>query len=158
MRVRKAVVSGIGVNPSTLAALDLVLAPHLTQLALVPYELELSLGDLRTEFFRTYAEWLADIRKFPDVDDEVEAQLRGLRWPSLGVLVEVDPQLFAVVLLVLGDEVLEDLEHGRDALVPVQWVPQGIDEVELRGRRIVVRGQALELPPRHAGGRPRLAS
>lgn len=156
MRVRKASVSGVGVNPSMLAALEL--APPSTMMQLVPFELELSLGDLRPEFFRHYAEWLADMREFPDVDDEVEEQLRGLRWPSLGVLVEVEPQLFAVVLLVLGDEVLEDLEHGRDAMVPVQWVPQGIDEVELRGRRIVVRGQALELPRRQPTLRPGLAS
>lgn len=152
MRVRKATISGTGVNPATLAslALDTARAPRLRE---VPYELELSLGDLRPEFFRGYAAWMADVRAFPDPDDELEAQLRALGWPQLGSLLEVAPEVFAVVLLCLGDEVLDDLEHGRDAMVPVEWVPQGIDEVELRGRRIVVRGQALAVPRRAPGPR-----
>ena len=143
MRVRKATVAGVGVNPATLAILDLELGT-----GAVPYELELSLADLRPDFFRTYVEWLADMREYPDPDDEVEAQLRALRWPSLGVLIEVEPQLFALVMLLLGKEVLADLEHGRDAMVPVQYVPSSVDEVELRGRRIVLRGSAFVLPSR----------
>jgi len=145
MRVRKATVAGVGVNPATLAMLDLEVTAEL-----VPYELELSLGDLRPDFFRGYAEWVADMREFPDPDDEIQDRLRALRWPSLGVLVEVEPELFAVVMLILGKDILADLEHGRDALVPVQWVPQSVDELELRGRRIVVRGSAFALPPRRA--------
>ena len=143
MRVRKATVAGVGVNPATLAILDLQLGT-----GEVPYELELSLADLRSDFFRTYVEWLADMREFPDPEDEVEAQLRALRWPSLGVLIEVEPELFALVLLLLGKEILADLEHGRDAMVPVQYVPRSVDEVELRGRRIVLRGGAFVLPHR----------
>jgi hypothetical protein len=143
MRVRKATVAGVGVNPATLAILDLQLGT-----GEVPYELELSLADLRPDFFRTYVEWLADMREFPDPDDEVEAQLRALRWPSLGVLIEVEPELFALVLLLLGKEILADLEHGRDAMVQVQYVPRSVDEVELRGRRIVLRGSAFVLPHR----------
>jgi len=139
MRVRKAIVSGIAVDPATLAILDLSLAPTEE----VGYELELSLGDLRAEFFRHYAEWLADMREYPDPDDEIEARMRDLGWPSLSVLLEVDAELAAVVLLVLGKDLLSDLEHGRDAMVPVRWVPDSVDEVELRGRRIVVRGKAL---------------
>lgn len=152
MRVRKAIVAGNGVNPSTLAQLAVVTdgAPALRE---VPYELELSLGDLRPEFFRRFAEWMMDMREYPDPDDEIEAQLRHLRWPSLGVLLEVSPELFAVILLVLGREVLDDLEHGRDAMVAVEYVPRGIDEVEVRGRRIVIRGQALAVPLR-TGPRP----
>jgi hypothetical protein len=107
------------------------------------FELELTLGDLRPAFFRHYAEWLADMREFPEPDDEVEAQLRALAWPSLGVLLEVAPDVFAVVLLVLGDEVLADLDRGRDALEAVRLVPRSIDEVEVRGRRICVRGTVL---------------
>lgn len=141
MRVRKATVSGVGVNPATLAILDLDITG-----GDVPYELELSLADLRTAFFRLYAEWLADMREFPDPDDEIEASLRALGWPSLAVLIEVAPDVFAVVMLVLGDELLADLEHGRDAMAPVRYVPRSVDEVELRGRRIVVRGQAQALP------------
>jgi hypothetical protein len=144
MRVRKATIAGVGINPNALAIFDLDVGTE------VPYELELSLGDLRPEFFRIYADWLADMREFPDPDDEIEDRLRALRWPSLGVLVEVEPALFAVVMLVLGKEVLADLEHGRDALVQVQWVPRPADEVELRGRRIVMRGTAIALPVRHA--------
>lgn len=139
MRVRKATVSGVPVNPATLAILDL--SPAATEE--VGYELELSIGDLRAEFFRHYAEWMLDMREFPDPDDEIEARLRELRWPSLGVLLEVDAELAAVVLLVLGKDLLADLEHGRDAMVPVRWVPDTVDEVELRGRRIVLRGRAL---------------
>jgi hypothetical protein len=30
-------------------------------------------------------------------------------------------------------------------MVPVRWVPDTVDEVELRGRRIVLRGQALQV-------------
>jgi hypothetical protein len=141
MRVRKATVSGVPVNPATLAMLDLSLAATDE----VGYELELSLGDLRAEFFRHYAEWLADMREYPDPDDEIEARLRELRWPSLGVLLEADPETAAVVLLVLGKEILADLEVGRDAMVPVRWVPDTVDEVELRGRRIVLRGRALQV-------------
>jgi hypothetical protein len=152
MRVRKATVSGTGVNPATLALLAVSdRAPSLRE---VPYELELSLGDLRPEFFKTYGEWMRDMRELPDPDDEIEAQLRALGWPALGVLIEVEPELFAVVLLILGRELLDDLEHGRDAMVPVEFVPRGVDEVELRGRRIVVRGQALALPRRANGPRP----
>ena len=33
--------------------------------------------------------------------DEVEAHLRALRWPSLSVLIEVAPELLAIVLLVV---------------------------------------------------------
>jgi len=154
MRVRKATISGTGVDPATVASLAFDTA-HQPTLREVPYELELSLADLRPEFFRHYAAWMADMREFPDPDDEVEAQLRALRWPSLGVLIEVAPELFAVVLLVLGRELLDDLEHGRDAMVPVEWVPRDIDEVELRGRRIVVRGPAFAVPRRVPGPRPR---
>jgi len=143
MRVRKATIAGLPVNPATFAILDLSI-----DTGSVPYELELSLADFRAEFFRTYAAWLADMREYPDPDDELESKLRELRWPSLAVLLEAAPDLFAVVMLVLGDEVLADLEHGRDAFAPVQYVPAGVDEVELRGRRIVVRGQAFALPPR----------
>jgi hypothetical protein len=145
MRVRKATIAGVGVNPSALAILDLDRGTE------VPYEVELSLGDLRPDFFRLYADWLADMREFPDPDDEIEERLRALRWPSLGVLVEVEPALFAIVMLVLGKEVLADLEHGRDALVQVQYVPRPADEVELRGRRIVMRGHAIALPVRSSG-------
>jgi len=152
MRVRKATVSGTGVDPSTLAILAVSDgAPALRE---VPYELELSLGDLRPEFFAHFADWMADMREFPDPDDEIEAQLRALRWPSLGVLIEVERELFAVILLILGRRLLDDLEHGRDAMVAVEWVPRGVDEVELRGRRIVVRGQALAVPRRAPGPRP----
>jgi len=65
-----------------------------------------------------------------------------------GVLIEVEPQLCALVMLLLGKELLADLEHGRDAMVPVQYVPRSVDEVELRGRRIVLRGSAIVLPHR----------
>jgi hypothetical protein len=143
MRVRKATIAGVGVDPATLAVLDLEVRTEP-----VPYEVELTLGDLRPAFFRHYAEWLTDMREFPDPEDEVEERLRALGWPSLGVLIEVEPALFAVVMLVLGDEILADLEHGRDALAAVQWVPRSVDEVELRGRRLVLRGTALALPPR----------
>ncbi len=147
MRVRKATIAGNGVNPSAFAQLAVDHAGA-TMLREVPYELELSLGDLRPEFFRRYAEWMMDMREYPDPDDEIEAQLRALRWPSLAVLLEVSPELFAVILLVLGREVLDDLEHGRDAMVAVEYIPRGIEEVELRGRRIVVRGPALAIPAR----------
>jgi hypothetical protein len=142
MRVRKATIAGVVVNPSTFAILDLDAGVE------QPYQLELSLADFRAAFFRTYAEWLADMREYPDPDDELEAQLRALRWPSLSVLLEAAPDVLAVVLLVLGDEVLADLEHGRDAFAPVQYVPHTVDEVELRGRRIVMRGKAFALAPR----------
>lgn len=145
MRVRKATIAGVGVNPASLALLDLGRGAGVAADD-VPFELELTLGDLRAGFFRHYADWLADMREYPDPDDEVEARLRALGWPSLGVLLEVEPELFVVVLLVLGDALLADLEHGRDALEPVLWVPRDVDEVELRGRRIVVRGRALALP------------
>ena len=140
MRVRKATVSGAAVNPATLAILDVDV--DTTE---VPFELELSLGDLRPAFFRQYVEWLADLREFPDPDDEVQVRLRELGWPTLGILAEAAPDLFVVVMLVLGDEVLADLEHGRDALAVVRYVPRSVDEVELRGRRLVLRGQALDL-------------
>lgn len=143
MRVRKATIAGVGVNPASLAILDLGRDAGPGDL---PFELELTLGDLRPEFFRHYAEWLADLREYPDADDEVEARLRALGWPSLGVLIEIEPELFVVVMLVLGDDVLADLDHGRDALEPVRWVPREVDEVELRGRRIVLRGRAIALP------------
>jgi hypothetical protein len=107
------------------------------------FELELTLGDLRPAFFKVYAEWLADMRAFPDPDDEIEARLRELGWPSLGVLLEVAPDAFALVLLILGDEVLADLDRGGDALEVVRIVPRSIDEVEVRGRRICVRGTVL---------------
>jgi hypothetical protein len=150
VRVRKAIISGVPVDPSALALLAIERA-----VGEAPFELELTLADLRASFFRTYAEWLADMREYPDPDDEVERRLRGLGWPSLGALVEVDPALAAVVLLVLGRELLADLEEGRDPLAPVRWVPRSVEEIELRGRRIVLRGPALALPPRLAGaGRP----
>lgn len=142
MRVRKATVAGAVVDPAALALIHLD-----ADLDAVPFELELTLADLRPAFFRRYVEWLADMREYPDPDDEVEARLRHLAWPSLGVLVEVDPELFVVVLLVLADELLADLEDGRDPLALVRWVPREVDEVELRGRRIVLRGSALALPP-----------
>jgi hypothetical protein len=107
------------------------------------FELELTLGDLRPAFFRQYAEWLADMRELPDPDDEIEASLRGLGWPSLGVLLEVAPDVFALVLLVLGDEVLADLDHRGDPLEPVRVIPSEIVEVEVRGRKICVRGTVL---------------
>ncbi len=144
MRVRKAFVAGVGVNPSTLSPPDLVLGRH-QGLEELPFEVEFTLADLRPEFFAHYAAWLAELRDDPDEDDELEAQLRALAWPALGVLREVEPELFAVVMLCLGDEVLLDLEHGRDPSVAVRWVPASVDEIEVRGRRIVLRGKALEL-------------
>jgi hypothetical protein len=144
MRVRKAFVAGVGVHPSTLSPPDLVVDRH-QGLEEVPFEVEFTLADLRPEFFVHYAAWLADMRVDPDEDDELEVQLRALAWPSLGVLQEVAPELFAVVMLCLGDEVLLDLEHGRDPAVAVRWVPASVEEIELRGRRIRLRGVALEL-------------
>jgi hypothetical protein len=146
MRVRKASIAGVGVNPNALSPP----IRHLHDAVLVeaPYELTFSLGDLRPAFFRHYADWLLDMREFPDPDDELEAQLRGLGWPSLGVLAEVDAHTFAVVLLALGSELLIDLEWGRDPLVPLRWALASVDEVELTGRRITARGVALELPGR----------
>ena len=70
MRVRKATVSGLAVNPATLGILDLDVGS-----GEVPYELELSLGDLRPAFFRHYFEWLADIREFPDPHGPLETDL-----------------------------------------------------------------------------------
>ena len=35
-----------------------------------------------------------------------------------------------------------------DALVAVEYIPRGVEEVELRGRRIVLRGPALAVPAR----------
>jgi hypothetical protein len=143
MRVRKARIAGVGVDPHALA-------PPTYHLAEAPapsrYELGFSLGDLRPAFFRQYADWLADMREYPDPADELEAELRDRRWPSLGVLAEIDPHLFAVVLLALGDELLRDLEWGRDPMVPLRWALISVDEVELRGRTITARGAALALP------------
>ena len=144
MRVRKATISGATVDPNTLASPN----PHIAtpaSLAESRYELAFTMGDLRPAFFRAYAEWLADLREYPDPDDELEADLRRLGFPSLGVLAENDPHTLAIVLLAMGKELLADLEHGRDPLVPVKWTLLGIDEVELTGRRITVRGKAVEL-------------
>jgi hypothetical protein len=142
MRVRKASIAGVGVDPHALA-------PPTYHLATAPaparYELGFSLGDLRPAFFRHYADWLVDMREYPDAADELEAQLRERRWPSLGTLAEIDPHLFTVVLLALGDELLRDLEWGRDPLVPLRWALISIDEVELCGRSITARGDALAL-------------
>jgi hypothetical protein len=151
MRVRKATISGAAVDPNAMASPN----PHVATaaaLAQFPYELSFTLGDLRPAFFRAYAEWLADMREYPDPDDELEADLRRLRWPSLGVLVETAPDTLAIVLLAMGKELLADLEHGRDPMVPVRWTLGSIDEVELTGRRIVARGTAVGLA--HAGGPP----
>jgi hypothetical protein len=144
MRVRKATISGAAVDPNTMASPN----PHAASpasLAQTTYELAFTLGDLRPEFFRAYAEWLADMREYPDPDDELEAELRRLAWPSLGVLVETSPETLALVLLAMGKELLGDLEHGRDPLVPVRWTLVSVDEVELTGRRIVVRGNAIAM-------------
>jgi hypothetical protein len=151
MRVRKATISGATVDPNTLASPN----PHVASPAsLAPsrFELSFTLGDVRPEFFREYAEWLADMREYPDPDDELEEELRRLRWPSLGVLVEASPETLALVLLAMGKELLADLEHGRDPLVPVRWTLTSVDEVELTGRRIIARGTAIELV--RAGGPP----
>ncbi|MCA9674917.1 MAG: hypothetical protein H6709_21220 [Kofleriaceae bacterium] len=154
MRVRKAFVAGVGVDPSTLSPPNLTFGRNPTGLEELPYEVEFTLADLRTEFFVRYGAWIADLREDPDEDDELEAQLRQLAWPSLGVLLEVEPELCAVVLLCMGRELLLDLEHGRDPAVAVRWVPASVDEVELRGRRIVLRGTALELRRRPVALRP----
>jgi hypothetical protein len=151
MRVRKATISGAAVDPNTLASPNL----HFTTAppcATSTYELAFTLADLRPQFFRGYADWLTDMREYPDPDDELEADLRRLGWPSLGVLVEVSPATLAIVLLAMGNELLADLEHGRDPMVPVRWTVGSVDEVELTGRRITVRGTAIELA--RAGGAP----
>jgi len=148
MRVRKAFIAGVGVDPHALAPPTRNFDHDDVELVEVSYELTFSIGDLRPQFFRHYADWLVDMREYPDPDDELEAQLRGLAWPSLGVLAEVDPHLFAVVLLALGHELLTDLEAGRDPMVPVRYALTSVDEVELRGSRIALRGTAWELPAR----------
>jgi len=148
MRVRKASVAGVGVDPNALAPPSSDFVRDSIVRRELGYELTFSLGDLRPDFFRHYVEWLADMREYPDPDDELESQLRGLGWPALGVLAEADPHLFAVVLLAMGRELLLDLEWGRDPLVPLQYALASLDEVELRGRRIAVRGHAFELPSR----------
>jgi hypothetical protein len=145
MRLRKASVAGIAVNPAVLAPRNTHFGRSGEHLPVTPYEIAFTLSDLRPEFFRHYAEWLLDMREFPDPDDEVEAQLRDLDWPSLGVLAEVEKEVFAVVMLCLGHEVLLDLEHGRDPMVRVEYVPNSVDEVQLRGRTIVMRGTAIPL-------------
>jgi hypothetical protein len=38
-----------------------------------------------------------------------------------------------------------DPEWGRDPLVRVEFAPSSVDEVELRGRNIVLRGVAMAL-------------
>lgn len=144
MRVRKATISGASVDPDAVASP----APHTkspASLAQARYELAFSIADLRPAFFRAYTDWLADMREYPDPDDELEADLRGLGWPSLGVLAEVSAETFAIVLLAMGSELLGELEHGRDPMVPVRWTLVSVDEVELTGRRIVLRGHAIEL-------------
>ncbi|HTJ41680.1 MAG TPA: hypothetical protein VL463_06270 [Kofleriaceae bacterium] len=143
MRVRKATISGAVVDPNAMASPN-PHAPSPTLQVESAFELSFTLGDLRPQFFRAYADWLADMREYPDPDDELEADLRRLRWPSLGVLVEVEPETLAIVLLAMGKELLADLEHGRDPLVPVRWTLVSVDEVELTGRRIVLRGTAIE--------------
>jgi hypothetical protein len=145
MRVRKASIAGVGVDPNALTP-SILLSTTARTSARATFEVTFSLGDLRSSFFRQYLDWLADLREYPDPDDELASQLRALAWPSLGVLAEVDPHLFAVVLLALGDELLRDLEWGRDPMVPVRWILTSIDEVELTGRRITARGVAVELP------------
>lgn len=151
MRVRKATISGTAVDPNTMASPN-PRAASPASLAQTTYELAFTLGDLRPSFFRAYAAWLADMREHPDPDDELEADLRRLAWPSLAVLVEAAPDTLAIVLLAMGKELLGDLEHGRDPLVPVRWTLVSVDEVELTGRRIVVRGAAVELV--RTGGAP----
>ena len=144
MRVRKATISGATVDPNAMASPN----PHAASpasLAQTRYQLAFTIGDLRPDFFRTYAAWIDDMREFPDPDDELEAELRRLRWPSLGVLLEVSPETLAIVLLAMGKELLADLEHGRDPMVPVRWTLTSVDEVELTGRRVLVRGVAIEL-------------
>ena len=144
MRVRKATISGATVDPNAMASPN----PHVASpasLAPSTYQLAFTLGDLRPDFFRAYADWLDDMREYPDPDDELEAELRRLEWPSLGVLVEVSPETLAIVLLAMGKELLADLEHGRDPMVPVRWTLTSVDEVELTGRRVIVRGTAIEL-------------
>jgi len=148
MRVRKAFIAGIGVDPNALATPNLRLPLGERGVALpatTPYELSFALTDLRVEFFRAYFDWIADMREHPDPDDELEARLRELAWPPLGALAEAEPETFAVVLLAMGKELLADLEHGRDPLVPVRWTLASVDEVELCGRRIVLRGDAVGL-------------
>jgi hypothetical protein len=144
MRVRKATISGASVDPNALASPT----PHTSSpasLAQAAYELAFSIADLRPGFFRAYAEWIADMREYPDPDDELEADLRRLGWPSLGVLAEVSPETFAIVLLAMGTELLTDLEHGRDPMVRVRFTLTSVDEVEITGRRITLRGRAIEL-------------
>lgn len=147
MRVRKATIAGVGVDPNVLAPPARAVDTGAAVPQAIAYEVTFSLADLRADFFRAYTEWLADMRDYPDPDDELEAQLRALRWPSLGVLAEVDAETFAVVLLAMGKELLADLEHGRDPFVPVRWTLTSVDEVELHGRRIVLRGTALAVLP-----------
>ena len=151
MRVRKATIAGTSVDPNALAS-PTPHRPEHASLAQASYELAFSIGDLRPAFFRAYVDWLADLRQYPDPDDELEADLRRLGWPSLGVLAEASPHTFAIVLLAMGSELLADLEHGRDPMVPVRWTLISVDEVELTGRRIVLRGTAIELKPN--GGAP----
>ena len=145
MRLRKASVAGIEVNPSVLAPRNIDFGQSGGPVSAIPYEIAFTLSDLRPEFFRHYAEWVVDMREFPDPDDEIEAQLRALGWPSLGVLAEVEREVFAVVMLCLGYDALIDLEHGRDPMVCVEYVPNTVDEVELRGKNIVMRGEAFPL-------------
>ena len=148
MRVRKALIAGIGVDPNALALPNLRLPLVDRGVALpatTPYEVSFALTDLRAELFRSYFEWLADMRSHPDPDDELEARLRELAWPSLGALADADPETFAVVLLAMGKDLLADLERGRDPMVPVRWTLASVDEVELCGRRIVLRGDAVGL-------------
>jgi hypothetical protein len=148
MRVRKATIAGVGVDPNVLAPPARAVETGAATPQSTAYEVAFSLADLRSDFFRAYTDWLADMREYPDPEDELEAQLRALRWPSLGVLAEVDAETFAVVLLAMGRELLTDLEHGRDPMVPVRWALTSVEEVELKGRRIVLRGSALAVRPR----------
>jgi len=144
MRVRKATISGANVDPNALASPNPKLASPVS-LAQSTYELTFSIGDLRPSFFRAYADWLTDMREYPDPDDELEADLRRLGWPSLGVLSESAPETFAIVLLAMGNDLLAELEHGRDPMVQVRFTLSSVDEVEITGRRITLRGSAIEL-------------
>ena len=67
MRVRKATISGAVVDPNAMASPN-PHAPSPTLHVQSAFELSFTLGDLRPQFFRAYADWLADMREYPDPD------------------------------------------------------------------------------------------